>query len=479
MNLDYTTLDLLRQNHPAWRLLCSTNAPLVVSFLNRVYIEPNIRVIPQAELVEELEDDLFTLREQLGEDSFPKGSLDYLNDWADKSWLRKFYPVDSDDPHFDLTPATEKGIAWLGSLSERTFVGTESRLLTMFDLLKQLSEGSETDPKARIAELKKRRGEIDAEISNIKAGELTLLDETGVRDRFQQFTQLAKDLLTDFREVEDNFRILDRKVRERIALWQGGKGELLTEIMVQCDAITDSDQGRSFRSFWDFLMSQSRQEELSALLARVLNLPPVVEMRPSNRLKRVHYDWLEAGEHTQRTVAQLSRQLRRFLDDQAWLENRRIMDIIHNIEKKALKIEKAPATNDFMTIADTHVSIDLPMERPLFSPPIKTIIADLVLESGKANGDTRNLFSQTVIDKAKLKGHIRHELQEKKQISLQDLVRKHPLEHGLAELITYLQLASDRPKTVIDKKRHDYIIWIGEDGVQRQGKLPRIIFTRL
>jgi hypothetical protein len=33
-------------------------------------------------------------------------------------------------------------------------------------------------------------------------------------------------------------------------------------------------------------------------------------------LKRVHYDWLEAGEHTQRTVALLSQELRRFLDDQ-------------------------------------------------------------------------------------------------------------------------------------------------------------------
>jgi hypothetical protein len=52
----------------------------------------------------------------------------------------------------------------------------------------------------------------------------------------------------------------------------------------------------------------------------------------------VHYDWLEAGEHTQRTVAQLSQQLRRFFDEQAWLENRRIMDILHGIEAKALAL---------------------------------------------------------------------------------------------------------------------------------------------
>ena len=33
MSLDYSTLDLLRQSHPAWRLLRSEHAPLVASFL--------------------------------------------------------------------------------------------------------------------------------------------------------------------------------------------------------------------------------------------------------------------------------------------------------------------------------------------------------------------------------------------------------------------------------------------------------------
>lgn len=66
-------------------------------------------------------------------------------------------------------------------------------------------------------------------------------------------------------------------------------------------------------------MFSRRQEELSVLLERVLALLPVIELKPDSRTRRVHYDWLEVGEHTQRIVAQLSQQLRRFLDDQAWL----------------------------------------------------------------------------------------------------------------------------------------------------------------
>ncbi|MGH8548574.1 MAG: DUF3375 family protein [Methylococcales bacterium] len=80
--------------------------------------------------------------------------------------------------------------------------------------------------------------------------------------------QLARELRTDFRELEHNLRLLDRRVRERIALWQGAKEILLEEIMGERDAIADSYQGKSFRAFWDFLMSSSRQEELTELRAR-------------------------------------------------------------------------------------------------------------------------------------------------------------------------------------------------------------------
>ncbi|WP_300339978.1 DUF3375 domain-containing protein [Accumulibacter sp.] len=483
MTVDFVTLDLLRQNHPAWRLLRSDHAPLVASFLERVFIAPNVRVMAQADLAEALEDELFALRDRLGAEIFPKSALDYLNDWAanDKGWLRKFYAQGSDEPHFDLMPATEKAIAWLGTLAERSFVGTESRLLTLFELLKQMSEGSETDPQARIAELQRRRDEIDAEIARVLSGDLPMLDDSALRDRFQQFIAMARELLTDFREVEHNFRGLDRRVRERIALWEGAKGALLEEIMGERDAIADSDQGRSFRAFWDFLMSSSRQDELSALLERVLTLPAVAELRPDPRTRRVHYDWLEAGEHTQRTVAQLSQQLRRFLDDQAWLENRRIMEILHGIEAKALALRESPPAGEVMRIADTGADIELPMERPLYTPPIKPSIADRVLEPGDEDVDAAVLFSQVVVDRAQLARHIRQALQERAQVTLRELCEKRPLEHGLAELVVYLQLAGDSFQSVIDENVSELIVWhgAGPDGREyvKQARLSRVIFV--
>lgn len=484
MTIDFATLDALRIHHPAWRLLRSDHAPLIASFLHRAFIAPNVRVMAAADLAEALEDELYAMRLQLGEESFPKSAQDYLNDWAapDKGWLRKFYRAGTDEPQFDLTPSTEKAISWLDQLSERSFVGTESRLLTLFELLKQMSEGSETDPVKRIAELHKKRDDIDAEIARVQTGDVPLLDDTALKDRFQQFMQLARELLTDFREVEYNFRQLDRRVRERIALWDGAKGALLEEIMGERDAIGDSDQGKSFRAFWDFLMSSRRQEELSVLLDRVLALRPVAELKPDVRTRRVHYDWLEAGEHTQRTVAQLSQQLRRFLDDKAWLENRRIMDILHGIESSALALRQAPLSGLVMSIEESSPNIELTMERPLYKPALKPLIADIELQAGDDNVDAAALYDQVVVDKARLNRHIRQTLQTRSQITLQELIDTEPLQQGLAELVVYLQLGCDTFNAVVDENSTDLIEWNAAsfDGanVRKKAHLPRVIFVR-
>lgn len=480
MTLDYSHLEQLRRTHPAWRLLRSDHAPLVAAFLNRVFVEPNVRVIRQADLAEALEDELFAVREEYGRELFPKPAGEYLNDWADNSrgWLRKFYPAGSDEPHFDLSPASEKAIAWLDGLGRRAFVGTESRLLTLFELLRQMSEGSETDPEARLAELERRKSEIEDEIERVREGDIRLLDDTSVKDRFQQFLQLARELLADFREVEQNFRLLDREVRERIALWDGAKGELLEDIMGRRDAIADSDQGKSFRAFWDFLMSQSRQEELTRLLEDILQLPPVAEMEPEPRLRRVHYDWLEAGEHTQRTVARLSQQLRRFLDDQAWLENRRIMNILHDIEARALAVRETLPDGDFIELEETGATVDLPMERPLYTPPVTPVIELIELEAGEAEVDGAELFAQVVVDRGELQRNIRKALQEHQRISLSELVARHPLRQGLSEILAYLQLAGGPFDSAVDEQTMETVEWQLEDGSLRRARLPRIIFTR-
>lgn len=477
--MDYQQLLTQRRTHPAWRLLAADHAPMIASFLHHSFIAPNVRTIPRQQLASQLDDHLFHLHEVAAEVLFPKPATAYLDDWAsdERSWLRKYYPSGQDEAHYDLTSSTEQAIDWLLGLGQRQFIGTESRLMTVFDLLRQIIDGTELNPRTRIAELQKRKAAIDAEIQQITQGRLEMMDATQIRERFLQMATTARELLSDFRAVDHNFRSLDRSVRERIATWDGSKGELLQEIFGRRDIIADSDEGKSFRAFWDLLMSPTRQDELSALLNAVMALESVRDLEPDGRLQRIHYDWLEAGEVTQRTVARLSEQLRRYLDDQAWLENRRIMQLIRDIEQKALALRGEVDERTFMELDAAAPAITLPMDRTLFSPPFKPNITQRIVDVAGAVIPTDALFEQVFVDRLRLLSNIRRALQTRKQVTLATLIADYPLEQGLAELVTYLSLATKEQRSAIDDTQNETIVWTNLGGCQRQATLPLLIFS--
>jgi hypothetical protein len=483
-------IEWLRDNSPAWRLLRADNAPLVLSFLHGVFVAENVRSISVTELASRLDDELYALNEGNGDQRdgdlrrnergkrYPKSAKAYLDDWAapEVGWLRKYYPDETDEPHFDATPAVEKALQWVQNLREREFVGTESRLNVIFELLRQIVFGTETDPSQRLAELRRQRQQIDEQIARVQAGDMPILDETAVRDRYQQFAGTARQLLADFREVEENFRKLDRQLREKIAGWHGGKGELLDDVLGSRESIAGSDQGKSFQAFYGFLLSQARQEELSELLDRVHSLAAIAER--DARLRLIHYDWLEAAERTQATVRLLSEQLRRFLDDQVWFENRRVIDILRQVESRALALRETKNVPVAMEIDAPAPAIRLPMERPLYAPVKKARISSDNVENADEETDPSALFEQVYVDPEPLRGGIRQALRSQPRIGLTELVARYPLQQGVAELVTYLALRDEVFAIVYDEDHRERITWTDNDGRERTATLPRVTYAR-
>ncbi|HUB71059.1 MAG TPA: DUF3375 domain-containing protein [Acidimicrobiales bacterium] len=477
--MQYEDLVHLRA-HPAWKLLRSPHAELVLSFLDRVFVQPNAASIPARDLSAQLDDELFALNQRLGEDAFPKAAAAYLDDWAsdDHGWLRKYYSAGSDDPFYDLAPAVEKALLWVSELYPREFVGTESRLNTIFELLRQMVFGAESDPDERLADLRRRRADLDDEITRAEQGDITVLDAVSQRDRYQQFAKTARELLADFREVEDNFRRLDRQLRERIAGWDGPKGALLDEAVGGRTTIAQSDQGRSFQAFYDFLLSDRRQRELSELLGRLGEVEALAE-HYDDRLARVHFDWIDACERTQATVRLLSEQLRRFLDDQAWLENRRVFDLLRSIESRALRARYAPKPATVMEIDDTEVEFVLPTERPLHRPSSIAAIDSEGMVAGSQDFDADDLLRQGYVDREALARGVLATLRGRPTIGLAEVLADRPIEQGLAELLGYLSLPAPGLDVVFDETRRETVGWDAEYGeVARVAEMPAVSFRR-
>lgn len=80
--MEYAAIDMLRERHPAWRLLRASNAVLILSFLGEFFVEGNRGASPVSEVADALDDRLYALNAQNTADEvparYPKDPRSYL-----------------------------------------------------------------------------------------------------------------------------------------------------------------------------------------------------------------------------------------------------------------------------------------------------------------------------------------------------------------------------------------------------------------
>lgn len=470
----------LLPRHAALRLLRADHAPLIAGFLHAVFAITHRRSIPATELSARLEDYLDALRQPPHESRYPRSAREYLEDWASGSaaLLRKYYPARGDEPEFDLSVGAEKALEWLESLKPRPFAGTESRLMTLFNLLRELVRESESDGAARIAALETRRIEIDREIERVRGGIVEPMSATRVKERYFELEDTARRLLGDFRQIEENFRALDQRTRETITIGAQPKGRLLDTVFGERDYIRASDQGQSFAAFWELLMSPERQDELAQLLDATHRLRPVADLDRSGVVEEMPRALLAAGERVQQTASALVAQLRRFLDDRAALENRRIVELVGRIEQHALALREQLLAGDFVHIDDLKLEFQVPLARPLFAPPRATALAAVDVVPGEADAPLDALLAHSAVDEVQLEEQIRSLLLERSQVSLSAITARYPPRHGVAEIVAYLALASRDGRALIDEQIQELIELPTPASPTRRLRVPKVLFVR-
>ncbi len=93
-----------------------------------------------------------------------------------------------------------------------------------------------------------------------------------VQERLELFTRLCYELISDFREVEDNFKQIHRSIVEHHTKAEQNKGAIIGFAFEAYDALRTSSQGKSFYAFWDFLISRAGQEDWRQLTEQLISL---------------------------------------------------------------------------------------------------------------------------------------------------------------------------------------------------------------
>jgi hypothetical protein len=479
MNHDQLQFDL-RQSASV-RLLKSPNAPLILSFLHRMFKREQRASVPYAALLEQLDTTLEALNERTP-GIYPLGAAAYLKQWSDEEHqlLRIIVRGSDDETTVELTADTERAISWVEELYRREFVGTESRFLSIFNLLDEIVARSTEDVELRLAQLEQERAAINAEIVRIReSGRVERLTSTQVKERFLQAGEVARMLLRDFAAVEQNFRAIARNVQEQQLRPEARKGTVVGYVLDADEELRTSDQGRSFYAFWEFLTVPARQDELRMLLDQVYNLPALVELAPNHPLlRRLSRALLEAGEKIVQSNHRLAEQLRRLLDDRTLAESRRARELIDQIKRHAAHLADAPPEGTLLWL-EGPPDMNMPMEKLLWQPNVATVFATKPQETGDMVDDASigALYRQFYVDESRLQRRIETLLETRPECTLAELLDIYPAEKGISELIAYLAIASRDERHSIDSDVAEPIMLpAGGEFGEREIAMPRVVF---
>ncbi|MFT5807164.1 MAG: hypothetical protein ACI9LG_001455 [Moritella dasanensis] len=484
-DLSFDYLEQFKEQSGALRLLRSPHFSLISSFFYPVFIQKNRRAIPYQELIGLLDHHLTDIAETYGDAQFPKSAKAYIDDWVNLKggYLRKYLPLHSDEPECDLQPDIEKALRWLEEMQGRRFVGTESRLKLLLDLISDLVHGTTQDKEAKLVSLQDKKAELEQQILAVEQGMDSGLSPTEVRERLFLLSDMSRQLLGDFRQVEANFRHLDKDTRKKITLGGAHKGKVLDKVFSDQDVIDGSDEGKSFSSFFELLMTPQMRDNMRGDLRQLLDQKQGKEFVSNDELLQHLYSYLlDAGTKVNNTKQQITDQLRRYVQEQSQ-DNKRILELIREFESGAHQLEddSVKQSKYFVNINGNRPDISPLFSRRLYQPKANEQLdstPDTTEEEPEI--DLTSLFEVSHINEFQLQRNITQCLSQLQgQVTLAQVISQYPIQYGLDEVLTYIKLACEQVIPAhIDPQQQQKINWQVSKELKRSLTIPAITFVR-
>jgi hypothetical protein len=458
-------LSTLFENSLPLQIIRLRNAHWVLPFLYRVFKSQGLYVVSEPALITLLSEELHQHTdsiEELEEAHIEFGENDenrarkYLLNWVQKRLLQDF-PDSNSITQYQLSTHTEKVFQWLQSLEKRQFVGTESRFRFLFQSLTEMVEHTHDDRKRRLEELKQKRAEIDKQIKKLEmGGQVDVFTNAQIKERLEWFTRLCHELLSDFREVEDNFKQIHRNIVEQHTRAEVNKGAIVGYAFEAYDTLRNSDQGKSFYAFWDFLISREGQEEWRMMTEKLLASLDDRDINNTNRefLQNIKSLLLQNGRSVYEANDKMAEKLSRIITEKEMARHKRTRQQINHIKEHIFQFideEDTPCGLELLQPLDVTMNMERRLNfaqrqsMPVVKQPTNAMekIEDVERFS--------RLINTSSIDKKRLWQNVEEVLINRETATLREVINVTGLEKGVAEVITYfsfLKEKNDRVQTL-------------------------------
>lgn len=481
MEAPSSLIDILNHS-PSAELLKAKYREQLILFFATVFSEEH-KVVAQETLYQYLSD--FLDHQALNEDeettakTFDEKAKNYIRTWTNKGFLTN-YQDEQGDIFYELSSHTIKVLDWIGSLKKEEYIGTESKFKNIFNQLKELVEFTNEDKEKRLEILLAKRDELQAQIDSLQAGkDVKVFEEYEIIPRFNQLTQQAKELLSDFKEVEDNFKNITKEIYQKHS-GQHTKDDILQFTFDALDQLKESPQGKSFYAFWSFLLMPDLQEEWNSLTEELYNTLQQKNIAVNDTFLRSMKNHLYySGEKVSKANDKMAEKLSRIIREAENSDSEATKATLSEIKKLLIDISKRSEVPDISFELETFSDINIPFERKLTNQ--KREVTQYTQHPKNANTSLTDiaqldkLFARRIVDRETVRKHIREVLREKKQATLADIVAKQGgVKDGLAELVTYLSVGLEFKHLINEDKTQEIIF---DTKNHKRIQLPEIIIS--
>lgn len=458
--------DILKTS-PSVAILKAKNRDLLIPFLVKVFKEGESLVSLES-IHSQLADYLAFLRaveQDNSIDNYHSKARDYIREWAKEGFISN-YENKNGEISYELSFHTSKTIDWLMSLQKQDFVGAESKFKDVFQKLKDLVEFTNEDVDKRIELLEDKKLKIEQEIRELKVGEkVKVYEDFEIIPRFKQLSQSAKELISDFKEVEENFKKITKKIYQKHANSQANKSNILDFAFDALDELKDSYQGKSFYAFWRFLVNQNLQEKWKDLVTELYATLEEKNIDTSDIFLKVmnRQHLYPAGEKVYKANDKMAAKLSQIIQEKDRSNNEITKNIVEEISNYLIQISNHSANTPQISMEiDTIPDINISFERKLTFNPREDIEYDNEITT--AENDIRQskgiqkVFSKNVIDREKLRTNIKNVLKTQSQTTIFEVIeRSGGIQKGLAELFGYFGVLEDFEHSFDQKKEVEVV----------------------
>jgi|SRR5690554_3003968 len=328
-----------RRHHPAWLLLASPRAPLVLGCLTSLF-EYAADGIAEEEALQALSEMLAAYAAQ-DEYSIDPDNTRLLAGRELREWIKRGL-VNERGQRIYATDALSSAIRFVESLDNRIMTSTASRLSVVQREIENLDVGLNPNPASRIASLRRKIQELETELASAEAGNIPVLSEDEATERIREVYGLATGLRADFRRVEDSWREADRQLRQSIMSEKFHRGDIVERLLEGQKALLNTPEGRVFDGFQQQLRQNVDLDNMRIRLRNILSHPSA--STALNRAQLADLRWLvlrlvRESQSVLQARARSEKDVKGFLKTGLAAEHHRVGQLLNEIMAAALELD--------------------------------------------------------------------------------------------------------------------------------------------